>query len=75
MERVQIRLRGGLQLLSVRKSCKSALMRTFALHGRPTRNIREGVAFLRYTVAVRESAEEPIFGVLLDIVICAFHQH
>ena len=75
MERVQIRLRGGLQLLSVRKSCKSALMRTFALHGRPTRNIREGVAFLRYTVAVRESAEEPIFGILLAIVLCAFHQH
>ena len=75
MERVEIRLRGGLQLLSVRKSCKSALMRTFALHGRPTRNIREGVAFLRYTVAVRESAEEPIYGILLAIVPCAFHQH
>ena len=48
---------------------------TFAPRGRPTRNIREGVAFLRYTVAVRESAEEPIFGILLAIVLCAFHQH
>ena len=50
-------------------------MRTFALHGRPTRNTREVVAFLRYTVAVRESAEETTFGVLLAIVLCAFHQH
>ena len=31
MERVQIRLRGDLQLLSVRKSCKSVLMRMLAL--------------------------------------------